>query len=86
MYSDSILCRNRLRQMFSTKILQAPTAGSKLSTLNHYVSTRYCVATLADDVFDGFYIYKTWIHNKTWIHTIDFKQLRLLIFPKTSHY
>lgn len=66
--------------MFSTKILQAPTAGSKLSTLNHYVSTRYCVATLADDVFDGFYIYKTWIH------TIDFKQLRLLIFPKTSHY
>lgn len=80
MYSDSILCRNRLRQMFSTKILQAPTAGSKLSTLNHYVSTRYCVATLADDVFDGFYIYKTWIH------TIDFKQLRLLIFPKTSHY
>lgn len=51
LYSVSILCRNRARQMFSTKILQLPTASSELTTLK---SLRLIVYTQKNGKVEGF--------------------------------
>lgn len=59
--SVNMLLRNRAQLMFSSKILQAPTADFKLTTLKSLrpIAHRYRYSTGANNMIGGFSIYKT---------------------------